>query len=205
MRCLKVAATALTIVLVAASSLRAQEPARPTLLPVPRDGQPWRIERIADIPQPLKSAIDRTHCRLDESFLHELPIKIFRPGGAVPVIAIVACEANIFYGRAFAFERDHGIEPKPMLFPTPAAPSGFGTTDTPGVLDWDPATKTLTATHGNDVGGGDEMRHIYRYDRGQANWFTLIRIETRKNVLPGDPDAAWKPIWEAQPWPKLHL
>jgi hypothetical protein len=198
----KTAGAALAIVLVASLSAVAQEPTRPALMPVPRDGQPWRIERIADIPAPLKSAIDRTQCRLEDSILHELPIQIFRPGR--PVIAIVPCGSIIFYGRAFVFERDQGIEPKPMLFPTLAAPSGFGNTDTPGVLAWDAATKTLTATRGNDVVGNDETRHTYRYDAGQANWLTLIRIETRKKEIGGS-ETEWTPIWEAQAWPKLRL
>ena len=91
-----------------------------------------------------------------------------------------------------------------MLFPTIAWPSGFGTTDVLGVLNWDAATKTLTAIRGNDVGGSDETRHTYRYDAGQTNWFTLIRIETRK-CCHGTESEGWTPIWEAQPWPKPHL
>jgi hypothetical protein len=197
-------AAILASALVASSAISAaQEVKRPTVLPVPRDGKPWRIERTADIPESLKSAIERTHCHLEEQFLHETPIEIFQPGRSV--IAIVPCWAIVIgYGRAFVFERNQDIEPKPILFPVLAAPSGFGTSETPGWLTWDRDSKLLTAMHGNDIVGGEEMRHTYRYDPRQANFFTLIRIETRK-CCHRAADEAWTPIWDAQAWPKLHL
>ena len=192
----RLAATAL--MLIAASSAWPQEPPRPAAVPIPRDGQPWRIEKIADIPPPLKSAIDHARCQLDEWILHEIPIQIFRPGRAA--IALVTCESVVWYGRAFLFERNQGIEPIPMLFPTIARPSGIAVTDLPGVLVWDASTRTLTATQGNDVGGGDEFRHAYRYDPARASLFTLIRVETRKCCN----EEAWTPIWDAPAWPTPH-
>jgi hypothetical protein len=194
-------ATALAVVLIAATAAWPQEPSRRTVMPVPRDGQAWRIDKIADIPAPLRTAIDRVHCELEEFVLREMPIQIFQPGRAL--IAIVPCNGIIWYGRAFLFERDQSIEPKPMLFPTLALPSGFGTTDVPGVLAWDASTKTLTATQGNDVGGGDETRHTYRYDPRQTSLFTLIRVETAKCCYAAT-DQSWSPIWEARAWPALH-
>jgi hypothetical protein len=197
------AAATLAIVLIMASSVWPQKPGRPTTLPLPHVGEVWRIEKIADISPPLRHAIDRVHCRLDESVLHELPIQIFRPAPR-PVIAIIPCPDIIGYGRAFLLDRDATTEPKLLSLPTFAFPSGFGTTDMPGVLDWNAAARTLTATRGNDVGGNDETRLTYRYDSGQSNWFTLIRVETRK-CCPGTADPAWTSIWEASPWPRLHL
>jgi len=183
--------------LVAASSAWPQEPKHPTTMPLPPGGQAWRIEKIADVPTPLKSAVDRARCELDEFILHEIPIQIFRSGRGA--IALVTCHAIIWYGRAFLFERDHGIEPKPILFPTLVSPSGVGITDRPGVLNWDTGTKTLTATQGNDVGGGDEFRYTYRYGGGPG-LFTLIRVETRKCCF-ATLDEAWTPVWDAPAWP----
>jgi hypothetical protein len=53
------------------------------------------------------------------------------------------------------------------------------------------------------IGGGDETRHIYRYDPGQTSLFTLIRVETAKCCYAAM-DQSWSPIWEARAWPALH-
>jgi hypothetical protein len=199
----RIAAAALAIMLVATSTARPQEPTPPANRPLPRLGEAWHIEKIADVPPDLKRAIDRARCQLDEFILHEIPIEIIRLGRPA-TIALVTCGGVIsWYGRAFMLERDPSVEPKLMLFPTLASPSGVGTTDSVGVLGWDASTKTLTATQGNDVGGGDEIRHTYSYDPGQAGLFRLIRIETRK-CCQGTAGTAWSSVWEAPAWPILR-
>jgi hypothetical protein len=194
-RLISVVVAMLAVALTAVSNSWPQEPKRPTIRSLPPNGQAWRIEKIADIPPPLKSAIDRTQCRLEEYILHESPIQIFRIGRTV--IGLVTCQGIIWYGRAFVFEHDPSVEPKPVLFPILASPSGVGTSEMPGYLAWDASTKILTATRGNDVGGGDEFRHVYRYD---GRLFTLIRVETQK-CCRASADEAWTPIWDAPAWP----
>src|SRR5258705_11846231 len=46
---------------------------------IPPDGQPWRIERAADIPPPLPAALQQADCRQDDARLSPFPLGLFPP------------------------------------------------------------------------------------------------------------------------------
>src|SRR3977135_692016 len=69
------------------------------------DGQPWRIERFADVPPALATALKQADCRQSEAMMVTFPTELFRPAGARPM-AIAACSGWTLYGRAYVFERD---------------------------------------------------------------------------------------------------
>jgi hypothetical protein len=161
------------------------------------DGQITRIERIEDIPRQLARAAKR-HCRLDESQLRELSIAVFRPAANARVLALVPCGTIIWYHMAFVFQRVQN-EPDVLGFSVVDAAGGFTVSERPGVMTWDPSTKTLVARGGNDMCTASVARHTYRYAPSQDAMFTLIRVE-RGQACRGD-DAEWTVVWEAQPWP----
>jgi hypothetical protein len=194
----RVALAAGTLLLLALS-VRAQD--RPPFAPIrtPPDGEPWRIERIEDIPPQLLSAIKRTYCRLDDSIFHEFPIQIFRPAGSKPM-AIVPCGAIIYYSYAFLFDRNIRDEPSLMMFPVMAFPDGFSASANPGLITWDPKAETLVAFRGHDVGCQPVWRHTYRHGRGELNGFALVKVERGRLHCGNDMDNQWQVLWEASPW-----
>jgi hypothetical protein len=183
-------------------SAHAQQAERPDPLRIPPDGEPWRIERMADIPRQLKQAIDRHRgCRIDEEVLRDLPLAIFRPARALPM-ALVPCGAISYYSQAFVFDRGIGREPSLMFFPIAALEGGFTSTEIPGLLSWDPRTSLLVAQRGSDLGGAPIARHTYRHGRsggGELNGFMLVKVERGTCCFA---ENSWQVVWEAQPWPE---
>jgi hypothetical protein len=174
--------------------------------PIPPDGQPWRIERSADIPPPLASALSKSNCRQSEATLATFPIEIFRPAAGASAVAIAPCVGIVLYGRAFLFERDLAREPRPIVLPVMAIAGQVSASETPGAMSWSPPTKTLVALQGNDVCDGVIARHTYRHDgraggRGGADGpggsggFALIKVE-RGRLGCGGAGESWQVIWE---------
>ena len=158
-------------------------PVRAQDAPIPDDGRPLRIERIADIPAPLRAAIRQSGCRLGEVTLSTFPILIFRPG-AEPM-ATVPCEGLVLHGRAYR------LDGTVLTFPVLVFAERLSETETPGFFTWDAQTKTLTALQGNDVCEGTVMRHSYRYDNG----FVLAKVE--RGRLGCGFGENWVVVWEA--------
>ncbi len=196
----------LTAILVAAQSGgMAQEAIQSAFDPIqiPSGGRPLSIERRADIPRQLNAAVGRVQCRLDDDMLKDKPVLIFRPADGYRVMAVVPCQAIVFYSRAFVFEHSIESEPSPMTFPVIAPSGGFSASDMPGLISWDPESKTITAWRGNDYCPAREIRHSYRQGGGELNGFALVRVEYR-DVRCGVPEAEWKTAWQASPWNLLQ-
>src|SRR5690242_6802956 len=112
------------------------------LPPIPDNGQPLLIERLTDLPSPLRTEIERSGCRAGELTLATFPVHIFKPAPGLPPIAIVTCEGWVLNGRAFLLD---GATAKPMSFPVLVFAERLSETQTPGFFSWDPQSKTLTA------------------------------------------------------------
>lgn len=164
---------------------RAQE-----LPPIPDNGQPLLIARLADIPAMLLPAIQRSGCRLGETMLATFPIHIFRPAAGSRPMATVPCAGLVLHGRAFLL--DGAAEP--MSFPVLAFADRLNETETPGLFFWDAQTKTLTALQSNDVCEGTVMRHTYRHGGGAFNGFALTKVE--RGRLGCGFGENWQVIWE---------
>ena len=160
------------------------------------DGQPWRIERFADVPPALATALKQADCRQSEAMMVTFPTELFRPTGARPM-AIAACSGLTLYGRAYAFERDG--TPRALAFPVMPFPGRVNASEQPGMLAWNPYAKTLTALEGNDVCEGTVTRHTYRYDERHAgddlNGFALVKVERGKLGCNGASEN-WQVMWE---------
>jgi hypothetical protein len=166
---------------------------------IPSDGPPWRIERAADIPSVLRTALQQADCRQDDTMLLTFPIEIFRPvAGSLPM-AIAPCAGWRLIGRAFLFDREARGEPRALAFPVMAFPGKVSASETPGFLTWDPHSRTLVAVEGSDVCDGALTRHTYRHDRRRdgddLNGFALVKVERSK--LDCDVPEKWQTIWEA--------
>lgn len=163
---------------------------------IPPDGQPWRIERFADVPPALAAALKEADCRQSEAMMVTFPIELFRPAGARPM-AIAACSGLTLYGRAYVFERDGTL--RALAFPVMPFPGRVNASEQPGVLAWNPYAKTLTALEGNDVCEGTVTRHAYRYDERHAgddlNGFALVKVERGKLGCNGASEN-WQLMWE---------
>jgi hypothetical protein len=182
-------------------SASAQAPAKDDPVRVPANGEPLHIRRIVDIPRHLRAAIDRAECPLLASILATTPAVIFQPSPAHRLMAIVPCNALITYSLVFLFDRTAEAEPRLVMLPVMAPSGGFSATDSPGLITWDPATKTLTAVAENDYCNVRETRHTYRHGQGGLNGFALVKLEHRMQLC--DSEAPWQKVWEAQPWPNL--
>jgi hypothetical protein len=193
---------ALPLVMSAGGNLQAAPKHQSPALHVPAGGEPLRVARSADVPRQLRSAIDRAKCQLLDSILAKTPVVIFQPSPEHRVMAVVPCNALVTYSLAFVFERATEAEPKLVMFPIVAASGGFSATDSPGLMTWDPAAKTLTAVAGSDYCTARETRHTYRHGQGDLNGFVLVKAEHRKQLC--ESEAPWTLVWEAQPWPKLE-
>jgi len=165
---------------------------------IPPDGQAWRIERAADIPPPLKAALERTGCRQSEAMLGTFPIELFRPAAGSRAMAIAPCTGLVLYSRAFLLDRDGRGEP--LGFPVMALPGKVTQSETPGFLTWSRATRTLVALNGNDVCEGTMTRHTYRHDPrhdgDDLNGFALVKLERGRLGCEGA-DHNWQVVWEA--------
>jgi len=163
---------------------------------IPTDGQPWRIERAADVPPALAAALKQADCRQNEAMMVTFPIELFRPKGSQPM-AIVPCSGITLYGRAFVFERDGA--PRPLTFPVMPFRGRVNASEMPGVLAWNPQAKTLIALEGNDVCEGTVTRHTYRHDERHGgddlNGFALVKVERGKLGCNGASEN-WQVMWE---------
>src|SRR5262249_26126297 len=140
---LAVVFTALSLAL--STTAGAQAPAEDDPIRVPPNGERLQIRRIVDIPRQLRAAIDRAQCPLLDSILVEVPAVIFQPSPAHRLMAIVPCNALVTYSLVFLFDRTTESEPRLVMLPVMAPSGGFSAADSPGLITWDPATKTLTA------------------------------------------------------------
>ena len=163
---------------------------------IPPDGQPWRIERSADVPPALAAALKQADCRQSEAMMVTFPIELFRPAGARPM-AIVPCSGLTLYGRAYVFERDGSL--RALAFPVMPFPGRVNASEQAGVLAWNSYAKTLTALEGNDVCEGTVTRHTYRYDERHGgddlNGFALVKVERGKLGCNGASEN-WQVMWE---------
>jgi hypothetical protein len=169
---------------------------------IPPDGQPWRIERTADVPAQLAAALKQADCRQDQAMLSMFPIELFRPSAGANPMAIAPCAGTAATGRVLsgrAFLLDSGGEPHSLVFPVMAFPGRVNASELPGVLTWTPRSQTLLALQGNDECDGVVTRHTYRHDPRHAgddlNGFALAKVE-RGKLGCGDGEN-WQVVWEA--------
>ena len=174
-----------------ASAAHAQDPR------IPPDGQPWRIERAADVPPALAAALREAECRQSDAMLVTFPIELFRPAGA-RVMAIAPCSGITLYGRAFVLD-DTLAAPRALAFPVMPFPGRVSASEMPGVLAWNLFARTLVALQGNDVCEGTVTRHTYRHDPRHGgddlNGFALVKVERGKLGCNGASEN-WQVIWE---------
>jgi len=137
---------------------------------IPPDGEPWRIERIEDVPRRLLFAASQADCQLPD--LDHTPIEIFRPDVKYRPMAIVPCSGMVSYSRVFFFERNIADEPFPIMFPV-LAPTGFSATYSPGFVTWTPKTKTLIARQATEVCPAPLLRHTYQHGAGRTQRFCV--------------------------------
>src|SRR5262245_52323484 len=71
---------------------------------VPANGQPWRIDSAAEVPQPLAAALQKADCRQDDVMLLTFPIELFRPAAGSRPMAIAPCRHIPIQGRAFMLD-----------------------------------------------------------------------------------------------------
>jgi len=165
---------------------------------IPPDGQPWRIERAADVPPALAAALKQAECRQSEAMLLTFPIELFRPAGS-RVMAIAPCSGVTLHGRAFVFDYDTLTAPRALTFPVMPFPGRVNASETPGVLTWNPFARTLIALEGNDVCEGTVTRHTYRHDERHGgddlNGFALVKVERGKLGCNGASEN-WQVMWE---------
>ncbi len=163
---------------------------------IPPDGQPWRIERSADVPPALAAALKQADCRQSEAMMVTFPIELFRPAGARPM-AIVPCSGWTLHGRAYVLERDGSL--RALAFPVMPFPGRVNASEMAGVLAWNPYAKTLIALESNDVCEGTVTRHTYRYDERHGgddlNGFALVKVERGKLGCNGA-NENWQVMWE---------
>jgi len=163
---------------------------------IPPDGQPWRVERFADVPPALAAALKQADCRQSEAMMVTFPMELFRPKSGRPM-AIAACSGWRLFGRAYVFERDG--TPRALAFPVMPFPGRVDASEQPGVLAWNPYAKTLTALEGNDVCEGTVTRHTYHYDERHSgddlNGFGLVKVERGKLGCNGASEN-WQVMWE---------
>jgi hypothetical protein len=175
-----------------ASAAQAQDPR------IPPDGQPWRIDRAADVPPALAAALKQAECRQTDAMLVTFPIELFRPAGS-RVMAIAPCSGITLHGRAFVLDGDTLAAPRALTFPVMPFPGRVNASETPGVLAWNPFAKTLVALQGNDVCEGTVTRHTYRHDERHGgddlNGFALVKVERGKLGCNGASEN-WQVIWE---------
>jgi hypothetical protein len=177
----------------------ADEPrAREQAIQVPSGGRPLTVTRLGDVPPSLGAAAERAQCRLTDELLARNPVLIFRPADGYRVMAVVTCQAITLYSRAFQFDRSVELEPSPMTFPLASPTGGISASQLPGLMSWDPETRTLMALRGQDH-CPREVRHTYRQSGGELNGFALARIEHRQ-LRCATPEPDWLTLWQAPTW-----
>jgi hypothetical protein len=132
---------------------------------------------------------------------------MIRPDPQSRPVILVNCLGFGSRGYAFVFERP-SLELQPMSFAVPSIHGGpgFAASETPGTLNWNVDTKTLTAIWRSDLCPQVVARLTYRFDGRPGPWsrpsWSLVKMETT-----GEPSCDetynWKPYWEATPWPQI--
>lgn len=166
---------------------------------VPSGGRPLVLTRFDDIPPQLQAAIERTDCNLKASLDAKHPVVIFRPADGRRLMALVPCSGSTPDSRAFLFDRSVELEPSPMSFPVVAPTGGFSASSQPGLMTWEPQTRTLTAWRGSDNCPAREIRHTYRQGSGELNGFVLSKVEHRR-LRCTTPEAEWQTLWQSPVW-----
>ena len=157
------------------------------------------MTQIETIPRQLKAAIDRANCSVTDSLVAKYPVSIFRPADGRSLMAVVPCFGITPDSRAFLFDRSVEIEPTPMTFPVVAPTGGFSASSQPGLMTWEPQTRTLTAWRGSDICPARELRHTYRQGSGELNGFALSKVEHRR-LRCTTPEADWQTLWQSPAW-----
>ena len=133
------------------TSVTAPPPLDQDTIQVPSGGRPFIVTQIDRIPRQLRTAVDRSHCNLNESMVAKYRVLIFRPADGRNLMATVPCLGITPDSRAFLFERSVEAEPSLMTFPVVAPTGGFSATSRPGLMSWEAQTGTLVAWRGSDV------------------------------------------------------
>jgi hypothetical protein len=184
---------AIVVVTIAVSAFAQTDPRRDNdRIVIPKGETEIQYRKPGDVPRQIGAAIGAA-CDY-KSRIGELPIRIVRLGSKQ--IALVPCSGIVVNSIAFTIER--GWKPSPIYFVVRSPPNGFGSTRTPGFLEWHQDTQTFTATEFTDVTPGREWRHIYRYSSDEFP-FVLTRIEHRSKSF-GSPDQPWVSYWESPSW-----
>lgn len=147
----------------------------------------FEISDPASVPKFLARFAERSWCPY-EADIGRHPIRIMTLKSAR--LAIILCRPGLV-GSDRVIDLTDLQRPKVLYFPFLATPSGFGTTDSPGGIDYQRDKDVFLAEMGSDT-SQTLLRHVYRYD---YLGFTVARVELRKEY-----GAEWTTIWEAAPW-----
>jgi hypothetical protein len=147
----------------------------------------FEISDPASVPKFLARIAKQSRCVYEAEIDHH-PIRFMRLKGAR--LAIIFCRSGI-EGSHQVFDLTDLQKPKVLQFPFLAIPSGFGTTDSPGGIDYQRDKDVFQAERGSDTNPA-VVRHVYRFDN---LGFVVTRIELKKGY-----GAEWTTIWEAPPW-----
>jgi hypothetical protein len=181
----------------------AQDAAAPTRSPGLKDGEIKRYEQLADIPETYHDAIKKVGCKLDDTLIRDAPPFVFYLPQTGSFL-VANCRDIIGHGFVFSLDRRGNIPPEPVLFPVLGAPAGIGTSSSPGWIEWNPESKTLTATRANDFCPSAALRSTYRYgsntgvyNREGQGWI-LLKAELGQSCNLNGP---WATYWEAPTLP----
>jgi hypothetical protein len=175
----------------------------------PRNDEIVRYERHANIPETLVTALRKLSCKLDDEDLKGLPILAFRPMPGMGGYAVLATCRSIVRHSFMFWQRNPRTEPQPMWFvmPNVSGEPGFGVTRSPGFLEWNAETKTLSALQTTDICPRVVGRTTYRLihgvgrDAAMPSWM-LTKMETTHEPH-CERSNDWTPYWAAAPWPDL--
>lgn len=181
----------------------AQDAAAPTRPPQLKEGEIKHFERIAEIPEMYLNAIKKVPCQFDESIVRDAPpfMFYFRPNH---YFLVVNCRHIVGYSYVFSLDRQADYRPEPLIFPVFAPPTGVGVSRSPGWIEWNAESKTLTATHHTDVCPAEILRYTYRYggtyEFDNRDGWILTKVELgRKDCGQG---GSWSTFWEPPALPQ---
>jgi len=106
-------------------------------------------------------------------------------------LSIVFCRSGPF-GSHYAFDLTNLQNPKVAPFPILVHPNGFGTTDSPGWIEYQQDAGVFQAEPRSDY-RVNEVRYSYRYDDNFG--FVVTRVELKKDLV-----SQWTTIWDSVPW-----
>lgn len=185
----------------------AESSAAPPPIRFPKRDEVVRYERLADIPENYLNAIRKVNrtCINDESLRH-LPALLFRAplnGASSGLMLLATCESVVAHSYILRF-LSPSSEPEIMSFPIMSFPAGFGATRSPGFLEWNAESQTLTARQGSDVCPDVIRRYTYQLgfnlrDRDALPSWRLLKVEDAPFKCIDD--VKWEVVWEAAHWP----